>query len=173
MFKLIRVVRALFFRTDNLKSVDENLTPYSALFSLIKVEQMKDSIKILPFIFFKDEANYIALTNALKRQKDKFERYQGSKEGNSGREMPDILTQIMSEIYSKHLLQCFHVLHWHQMSDSEGRSIRNQLSGRKCRNPDLMQYESICLQHVDSIYSDYVQRWCETKNECLDEDDDD
>ena len=117
--------------------------------------------------FFKDRLSYSYLHAALLRQEC------------SSREIPELMTQTMARIHRPETLSCVFVLDWDQMTDGDSRTLRNMLRTNDDGTPkayvreyDLLQYISLCLQHLDDIYAAFVMKWCETQlNANIDEED--
>ncbi|MFK4751155.1 hypothetical protein [Oceanobacter antarcticus] len=125
------------------------------------------NIKVLPMNFFKDRHCYSYLHASLLRQEC------------SSREIPELMTQTMARIHRPETMGCVFVLDWDQMTDDDSRTIRNMLRTNDDGTPksfireyDLLQYLSLCLQHLDDIYAAFVKDWCETQlNVDIDEED--
>ena len=117
--------------------------------------------------FLNDRLCYSYLHAALLRQ------------GGSSREIPELMTQTMARIHRPETMGCVFVLDWDQMTDDDSRTIRNMLRTNDDGTPksyireyDLLQYLSLCLQHLDDIYAAFVQAWCEKQlNADIDEED--
>lgn len=117
--------------------------------------------------FLNDRLCYSYLHAALLRQ------------GCSSREIPELMTQTMARIHRPETMGCVFVLDWDQMTDDDSRTIRNMLRTNDDGTPksyireyDLLQYLSLCLQHLDDIYAAFVQAWCEKQlNADIDEED--
>lgn len=130
------------------------------------MKNMNHELKVLPFLFFRQSENYNAFHRALTEQ---------SRKAESGRGLPNYYTKIMARLYKSKSMSCVHFLHWHQMSDEEGRTIRNILNNPKGRSnsTDLLQFLSVCLQDLDEEYATYVANWCHRQETCHDEVDED
>lgn len=123
--------------------------------------------KVLTNRFLKNPMHYIEIHSALNRL------------DCSSREIPDFMTLTMSEIGSKHDLRCIHIPHWHHLGcDDDAKTIRNimrsntaGLPASQSRQLDLLNYMSMCLQHVDQLYAEYVQKWSHSEIMCLNEED--
>jgi len=119
----------------------------------------------LPYKFFNEEDSYNTLQTAMRRIECK------------GRELPDILINTMSEYRGTALVEHVHICHWHQITDFEGRTVRDMLKmneagdapKQRVRNYDLLQYLSLCMQAIDEEYAEYVQNWSYRQVMCLDE----
>lgn len=90
--------------------------------------------------------------------------------GIDSREFPDFCLEQMEK--HKALGGTFEAFipHWHQITDSDGRSIRNIQAGRNCQNLDLLRYLSLTLQISDEEYAAFVHQWCHDQIMCADED---
>ena len=121
--------------------------------------------KALPKMFFRADVNYCMLQTAMRRLKC------------TGRELPDVLINTMSECRGTELVKYVHICHWHQLTDFEGRTVRDMLKMNKAgdapkqrvRNYDLLQYLSLCMQVIDEEYAEYVQNWSYRQVMCLDD----
>ena len=130
------------------------------------VKTMND-IKVVTCSFFKPKSNYSVLQESL------------SQLDCSSREIPDLMTETMSELYPKAGLSNVHISHWHHIMDDDARTLRNILKIDKatgepkhhCREHDLLQYLSLCMQFLNSEYAQYVQNWCKRQVLCLDDPD--
>ena len=121
-------------------------------------------MKYLPKPFFKIEKNYFVFHGALLRV------------GCSSREMADVMTLVMDKLCEKHDMHHIHIEHWHNLVDEGSRTIRNikkvDANGEpihRCRNYDLLNYLSLCLQFMDERYAEYVDAWCYCRVMCIDE----
>lgn len=123
----------------------------------------------LPNYFFKDRDNYCVLQGSLCRV------------DRSVQGLPDILTSAMSQLHDRNTMVCIHIPHWHQITDDDGRTLRNILKvdpvtgepEQQSRSYDLLQYISMCLQFLDDEYALHVQQWCHKQVMCIDEPEDD
>ena len=121
--------------------------------------------KVLPSTHYKDGYGYNALVQAMRRL------------DCTGRELPDKLTEIMEGYRGSALVEHVHIPHLHQLTDVDGRTIRDMRKmnaagdapRQRVRNIDLLQYISLCMQKVDREYAEYVQNWCYRQVMCLDE----
>ncbi len=129
-----------------------------------------NKIKVLPNKYLKNKNNYSYLQAALTRV------------NSSSRELPDVMTMAMLKLCEKqNITDCVHIPYWHQITDEDSRTLRNMLKMNaagdapksQCRDHDLLQYLSMCLQFLDVQYEEYVKKWCLRQEQCLDEEKDD
>ena len=119
------------------------------------------NVKVLPKFHFKEfDTNYCELHGALMRQSSKY----------SSREMVELMTATMAKLYDPTTMGCLYIPYWEEISDEDGRTLRNILkiddSGlptSQSREYDLLQYLSMCLQHLDKAYAEFVDNWCKTQ----------
>lgn len=116
-----------------------------------------DEVKTLPNLFYRNQENRLELWGSVIKCHQQ-----------PSREIPDVLTIIMSNMHTAGVRFQPHVLDWHQfMGDDDSRSLRNYLrsdglGGPKydTKNWDFLEYLNRCQQYIDPNYRQHVYDWC-------------